>query len=278
MIRTVTIIGSGNVGYHLARAIFRIEGFDENADRYIMQNFSRTFAKAEALAEEVYAEATDDLLEIDPHNDLYIIAVKDDAIEEVAQQLQRAGLTDELVVHTSGATPSSILEPYFNRYGSFYPLQTFSKERKINFKNIPICIHAHHAQDQVLLMELAGQLSEKTYLINDTQREALHVSAVMVNNFTNYLYVIAEKLLKEQEVPFALLQPLILETARKVQRHAPVNMQTGPAIREDHRTIDRHLSYLGTHPNIAQLYEQMTRRIMEDMLTKTKVTNKGVGN
>lgn len=265
MIRTVTIIGSGNVGYHIARAIFRLEGFDEAADRYIMQNFSRNFAKAQDLAEIVYSEATDSLYEIEPNNDLYIIAVKDDAIEEVAEQLSAAGLTDELVVHTSGATPSAILGKYFSRYGSFYPLQTFSRSRKANFKTVPLCVYANNEYDSEALTELAGQLSENVNFINDEQRASLHVAAVFVNNFTNYFYQIAEQLLTQKDVPFALLRPLILETARKVQRHSPAAMQTGPAVRADHQTIERHLLYLQSQPEMAKLYEHLTRRIMDDL-------------
>lgn len=265
MIKTITFIGSGNVGYHLARAIFRLEGIDETADRYIMQNYSRTFAKALDLAEMVYSEATDSLYDIDPNSDLYVLAVKDDAIEEVAQQLVAAGLTDELVVHTSGATPSTILERYFDRWGVFYPLQTFSRDRKANFKNVPLCVYANNPSDTDALLELANQLSDNVNFINDEQRASLHVAAVFVNNFTNYFYQIAEQLLGQKDVPFQLLRPLILETARKVQRHSPAAMQTGPAVRADHQTIERHLLYLQAQPEIAQLYEQLTKRIMDDL-------------
>lgn len=263
MIRTVTIIGSGNVGYHIGRAIFRLDGFDEAADRYIMQNFSRDFTKAQYLADEVYSEATDSILDIEPNNDLYIIAVKDDAIEDVAAQLSAAGLTDELVVHTSGATPTTVLAKYFTRYGSFYPLQTFSRSRKANFKTVPLCIHANSNTDIEALSELATQLSDNVNFINDEQRASLHVAAVFVNNFTNYLYQVGEQLLQQKDVSLDLLRPLILETARKVQRHSPINMQTGPAIRSDHQTIERHLLYLQSQPEIAALYEHLTKRIMD---------------
>ncbi|MFK7934599.1 MAG: Rossmann-like and DUF2520 domain-containing protein, partial [Saprospiraceae bacterium] len=227
---------------------------------------SRSFAKAQALAEVVYSEATDSLYDIEPNSDLYIIAVKDDAIEEVAQQLVAAGLTDELVVHTSGATPSHVLGNYFSRYGCFYPLQSFSISRKTNFKNVPLCVYANNEYDGQALLELGKQISDKVNFINDEQRASLHVAAVFVNNFTNYFYQIAEQLLAQQDVPFALLRPLILETARKVQMHSPAKMQTGPAIRNDHQTIERHLLYLQSQPEMAKLYEHLTQRIMSDMV------------
>jgi len=264
MIRTVTIIGSGNVGYHIGRAVFRIESFDENADRYIMQNFSRDFSKAQDLADEVYSEATDSLLDIEPNNDLYIIAVNDDAIETVAAQLAAAGLTDELVVHTSGATPSSVLSKYFTRYGSFYPLQTFSRSRKANFKTVPLCVYANSSTDMANLSEFAGQLSDNVNFINDEQRASLHVAAVFVNNFVNYFYQVGAQLLGQKDVSLDLLRPLIMETARKVQRHDPAKMQTGPAARGDQQTIERHLLYLQSQPEIAALYEHLTKRIMDE--------------
>ncbi len=247
----IVLIGAGNVGYHLGNRLY------EKGLR-IQQVFSRVKEKAENLASEVNAQAITKLSNITLDADLYILAVHDSAIAEVATQLP---VLDKLVVHTSGATPSTALQPHFQRFGIFYPLQTFSISKEVDFEQIPICVHANQEADLQALENLARQISPKVYRIDDEQRAILHVAAVFVNNFTNYLFQIGYDILEKEKLPFDLLRPLIRETAAKVQEHPPVEMQTGPAIRGDHATIDKHLQYLGRFPEYKHLYELLTENI-----------------
>lgn len=248
---SIILIGAGNVGHHLGKRLYE-KGL------HIKQVFSRTKEKAQALAAEIQAEALTNLSKIDPNADLYILAIHDDAIPEVASQLS---LNQKLIVHTSGSTPSTVLQPYAQRFGIFYPLQTFSISKEVDFEQIPICIHANNKEDIIFLENLAKKISPKVYRINDEQRAILHVAAVFVNNFTNHLFQIGYNILEKENLSFDLLRPLILETAEKIQEHPPAEMQTGPAIRGDEATIQRHLLYLEKFPEYQSLYELLTKSI-----------------
>ncbi|MEM9885910.1 MAG: DUF2520 domain-containing protein, partial [Bacteroidota bacterium] len=193
--------------------------------------------------------------------DLYILAISDDALEEVCQALSKILPQDSFLAHTSGATPSSIFANYFNNYGVFYPLQSFSKAQAVDFAHIPICVDASQTHLLKLLYQLAQKISTKVYKINDEQRAYLHVAAVFANNFSNYLFHVAYELSQEHQIPFDLLRPLILESAQKVQYFPPAQMQTGPAIREDEITMQRHLELLKSHPNWRKLYEDLSAAI-----------------
>ena len=188
--------------------------------------------------------------EISTAAELYILAVSDDAIPLVAKQLSSHLSHNALVVHTSGNTPSSILSDHFQHCGIFYPLQTFSIERQANFEQIPICIDSPHPKDLKLLEWVAQQISPKVYPITDEQRAILHLAAVFVNNFTNHLFYISEDILEQEQLPFDLLKPLIAETFAKIQTHRAKEVQTGPAIRGDVMSINRHLKYLESFPLI----------------------------
>lgn len=200
--------------------------------------------------------------------DLYIIAVNDTAIGTVAKTLSTLPhLQEKLVVHTSGATPSVVLLPHLSRIGIFYPLQTFSIQKEPNFKTIPFCLDAINEKDFLLLENLAQQLSNCTERINDAQRAVLHVAAVFVNNFTNYLYTVGANITEEGGVPFDLLKPLIVETAEKIQKNAPKDMQTGPAVRGDAATIRRHLDFL-KGSGYEEIYEILTNQVRDSSSQK----------
>ncbi len=250
---SIILIGAGNVGYHLGKRLYE-KGL------HMDQVFSRTVEKANILAKIVGAQAITDLADVHSDADLYILAVHDSAIADVAAKLPAKG---KLVVHTSGATPSSVLAPHFERFGIFYPLQTFSVSRMVDFEQIPICVYACQESDLQLLENLAKQISPKVYRIDDAQRATLHVAAVFVNNFTNHLFQVGYDILEKENLPFDLLRPLIRETAEKVQEHLPARMQTGPAIRGDESTIRRHLAYLEKYPEYRSLYELLTGSIQK---------------
>lgn len=257
-IKKITIIGSGNVAYHLAKRLWE-------CSFYITQIFSRKVKNARFLAEQVNAEYTAQLMDIERSSDIYIIAISDDAIESVGEELSEILPKQAMIVHTSGATPSTVFENNFQNYGVFYPLQSFSKNKPADFDQIPICLDASNEKTFQQLKKIAERISPKVYNINDEQRAYLHVAAVYVNNFSNYLYHIAAEILDERQIPFELLKPLILETAQKVQTHLPSNMQTGPAMRGDQITMKRHLELLEVDVEKRKLYEYLSKQIAKDM-------------
>ncbi|MGK0364620.1 MAG: putative short-subunit dehydrogenase-like oxidoreductase (DUF2520 family) [Saprospiraceae bacterium] len=251
----IVMIGAGNVGFHLGKALSLLPDIE------VVQVYSRTKKKALNSAQNIDCQYTTKIINIHTDADLYIIAVKDTAIGTVAKALSTLPhLKEKLVVHTSGATPSTVLLPHLSRIGIFYPLQTFSIQKEPNFRTIPFCLDAVTEEDFLLLENLAQQLSTRTERIDDAQRAVLHVAAVFVNNFTNYLYTIGADITEKSGVPFDLLKPLIAETAEKIRENTPKDMQTGPAVRRDKATIDRHLEFL-EGSGYEGIYEVMTSGI-----------------
>jgi len=253
-IHKISIIGAGNVGFHLGKRLFK-KGYS------IVQVFSRQREKATYLAKKIGADPITDFTKINTETDLFIIAVSDNAIAEVADQLKAIGIENQLVAHTSGATPSTVLQPYFEHFGVFYPLQTFRINSKPDFKTLPICIDAPHKSDLKKLKKIAKRICRNVAQINDQERAILHVAAVFANNFSNHLYTIAEDILARENLSLKLLQPLIQETARKIQNDSPSNVQTGPAIRGDENTLKKHLAFLEKHPQYRSLYLAFSKSI-----------------
>jgi predicted short-subunit dehydrogenase-like oxidoreductase (DUF2520 family) len=249
----ITIIGSGNVGTHLAAAF-------KNAGHTIVQIYSRDLQNASLLAYHVRAEAIVNLDHINPETDLFVIAVKDDAIETVASTLAKH---QKLMVHTSGATDLQALLNHTANAGVFYPLQTFSKTKEVDFNTVPLCIEGADEHIALQLEQLAKTITQNVYRIGSAQRKTLHLAAVFANNFSNYLYYLAQQLLAGQQLPFDLLRPLILETAQKVQEYLPVGVQTGPAIRNDKKTMAAHLKQLSEKPKLQALYGLLSQGIIK---------------
>ncbi|OCB73924.1 hypothetical protein B0A79_11710 [Flavobacterium piscis] len=249
MIR-ITVIGSGNVAQHLIKAFAKSELVE------IVQVYAR---KKEALSSLIeFDKITSDFEELQ-ESDLYIIAVSDKAIADVSKQLP---FQNRIVVHTSGAASLDVLDAK-NRKGVFYPLQTFSKNKEIDFSIVPLCLEAENTFDFRVLETVAKSISNAVFAINSDQRKALHVAAVFVNNFTNHLYHIGKEICGEHQVPFEILRPLIQETAEKINTLDPVDAQTGPAKRNDTNTIAAHLDYL-TNENQKNIYKLITQSIQDD--------------
>lgn len=253
----ITIIGAGRVGSALAKRLYA-------RGHKIKQIFSRSAAKAESIATRVEAQGVDQLDAIDPSANVYILAVHDDAIAGVARELAHLGEAGAIFAHTSGATPMDDLASC-KHHGVFYPLQTFSAEIPPDFEELPFCISANSAQDEAILFELAESICPNVYRINEQQRQTLHVTAVMVNNFSNHLFALADGICREQGVNFEILQPLIRQTVRKLEQAAPAEVQTGPAARGDQGTIDRHLNWLNREaPEVMELYAKLTESILRE--------------
>lgn len=250
----VSIIGSGNVAQHLISALQKSQ--NSGAGIELVEAFSR---KKESLASLLDPDSITTDLSALKEADLYIIAVSDDAIASVSNQLP---FKNRLVAHTSGSAPLDVLHDT-NRKAVFYPLQTFTKGKAVNFKTIPICLEAENPTDYQLLDKVAKSISDKVHAINSEQRKALHVAAVFVNNFTNHLYSIGNNICQENQIPFDILKPLIQETVEKIMTLSPDEAQTGPAIRNDQKTIAAHEAFL-TNENQLTIYKILTQSIQEN--------------
>lgn len=245
MIRVV-IIGSGNVAQHL------ISAFLQSTEIQIVQAFARNKSALETFSPAF--PVTDDLKDL-AAADLYLIAVSDDAIAPVSRQLPFKG---RLVAHTSGSASIDQID-LANVAAVFYPLQTFTKNKPVDFSTVPICLETRPDAFPIL-EKVARSISSHIYKIDSKQRQALHVAAVFANNFTNHLYKIGSDICSESGIPFEILKPLILETAEKVLTLAPSEAQTGPAKRHDASTIGRHLEFL-TDENQKTIYKILTQSI-----------------
>ena len=248
MIRIV-ILGFGNVGQHLFRA------FSTATEIEVIQVYNRS--KIE-FPEGFITNSTTNITNL-KEADIYIIAVPDDHIKDISETIPKF---NKLVVHTSGSISINDLSQQ-NWRGIFYPLQSFSKNRKVDFKNIPICIESERIEDGVLLNRLGKIISNNVTEISSEERMKLHLSAVIVNNFVNYLYQVGSDLLAENSLSFDLLKPLIKETAHKIETLTPFEAQTGPAKRNDKKTIEKQLHLLKDSPH-KELYREMTNAILRE--------------
>ncbi len=253
----IVIVGAGRIAWHLGKRL-KSKGLP------VSQVISRTAENAETLADSLQATWSDSPAEVLPDADWIIIAVRDDAIEEVAKAFAPY-VQDTLVTHTSGGTAGAILKPYFERYGVFYPLQSFSLEHTPVWSKIPFCVDAQSDSDVLLLKKIAKTIGNLVYHVTDEQRALLHVAAVFANNFANRCFAIAEKILDEKDLPFELLHPLMEETLAKALQDSPARMQTGPAMRGDVDTVRRHLNLLGDHPDWQEIYRELSENINPDL-------------
>jgi predicted short-subunit dehydrogenase-like oxidoreductase (DUF2520 family) len=249
----ITLIGSGNVATHLGAAF-------KNAGHRIVQVYSPNYQNAALLAYHVGAEAIDNLNNIDPQTSIFVIAIKDDAIEGIAKMLS---VHQKLILHTSGATDLQAIQQYNSLAGVLYPLQTFSKIKEVAFNQVPLCIEGSDEQVTDLIEQLARTISRNVYRVDSAQRKILHLAAVFACNFPNALYAIAQGLLAEHQLDFNLLRPLIMETAQKVQESFPADVQTGPAVRGDEKTMNDHMQLLNNQPVLQQVYQLLSQRIIK---------------
>lgn len=247
----ISLIGAGNLATRLGTAL-AAKGCN------FLQVYSRTDFSAGKLAEALNCEPITDFKQVSPFADLYICMLKDDVLPTALPQIN---FGKGLVVHTAGSLPMHILSEYTSDYGVIYPLQTFSKQREVDFSEVPFFIEAVLPESLEKIRDLVSKLSDKIIASNFDQRKQLHLAAVFANNFVNYLYSIAENLVKEQHLDFKYLLPLIEETAHKVQTLAPDQAQTGPAVRCDRAVMDKHLELLKGHPDWRSLYENMSKGI-----------------
>ena len=245
MIRIV-LLGGGNIAYHLANH------FQKNELTELVQVYARNLDDLNFIGAEVSkTNDLNDLCEVD----IYILAVSDDAISEVSGKMTSI---NGLVLHTSGGKDLNELKGNYNKGVLYFP-QSFTKGVLVDFSTIPVCIETSNEADMELLKTLASTFSNNIYEINSEQRSYLHVSAVFVNNFVNHMYTIGNEICEAQNIPFEILHPIIKETAQKIEKLPPLKAQTGPAIRNDERTLEKHKALLNAQQN--ELYTILTNSI-----------------
>jgi predicted short-subunit dehydrogenase-like oxidoreductase (DUF2520 family) len=250
----LALIGSGQVATHLGKAL-------ETAGHQITEVFSRSLNHADLLARQLYqASPTTHPDFSHSQAQVFLLCVADDAYAELLPRLVFP--KGAIVAHTSGSLPMLLLAPYALKFGVLYPLQTFSRHQALDLAQVPFCIEASDEQVRASLRGLAGDLSRSVYDVSTAERQSLHLAAVFACNFANHLLTIAQQLLAEQELDFALLHPLVRETLAKALRAGPNQSQTGPAVRGDQRLMAQHLARLAPeHPAWAAIYQAISQDI-----------------
>lgn len=251
-LQSVVLIGSGNVAWHLAKAMSK-------AGLTVVQVFSPHIDHARELAAGLGAEAINSYSEITADADFYLISVPDGKIAAVVAGMP---VVHGIVCHTAAITPIQVLEK-FQYYGIFYPFQTFSKNREVDLLSVPFCLEASSPDVLNTLQLLARKFSKSVYVMDLGQREKLHVAGVLVNNFTNHLFATAEDFLKENGMNAAMLLPLARETVAKILELSPDEAQTGPARRGDISTIEKHLDILKNKNDLKEIYQIFSQQILK---------------
>ena len=243
---SVVILGSGNIASQLIKAFLKIDTIN------LKQVYTRNQEDINTLKDSI--DTTNDISLL-KQADVTIIAVSDDAISSISSHIKNS-----FVVHTSGSVDMKSLNN-IGRKGVFYPLQSFSKKKKVDFKNIPICLESETNEDLLKLEELVSLLQSKSYILSSHQRKKIHVAAVFANNFSNHMYTIANEICEKYNIPFDILHPLIEETSNKIKNLTPEKAQTGPAKRNDAETIENHLNLLSEKQQ--EIYLKITQSIQE---------------
>lgn len=269
----IVLIGAGNLATHLGKAL-HAAGHD------MLQVFSRTMQSAETLASLLDAEPLTDIAQVRDDADVYIFSVKDSALVQLVAQLCRheadglgedgavnalrkakKGELERVFLHTAGSMPLSVFKGMAQHYGVLYPMQTFSKQREVDFSIIPCFVEANDEFAQKQIEGMAREISGRVYELSSEDRKYLHLSAVFACNFANHCYAISQELLEEHGIPFDVMLPLINETAAKVHEMKPKDAQTGPAVRYDENVIDKQSKLLENHPHFKKVYDSMSKSI-----------------
>lgn len=250
----IVLIGAGNLATHLGKAL-HAAGHD------MVQVFSRTMQSAETLASLLDAEPLTDMAQVRDDADVYIFSVKDSALEQLVSQL--CGGEKKVFLHTAGSMPMSVFRGKALHYGVLYPMQTFSKQREVDFSIIPCFIEANDEFALKQIEGLAGQISHRVYQLSSEDRKYLHLSAVFACNFANHCYAASQELLQQHGIPFDVMLPLIDETAAKVHGMTPKEAQTGPAVRYDENVIGKQIQLLENQPYFQKIYDCMSKSIHE---------------
>lgn len=248
----VVFIGAGNVATHLATELF-----EHKLD--IVQVYSRSEASSKSLADAVNAAFTTDIEKISTEADLYVFSVKDSVLSDLIGRLPS---NNGVWIHTAGSIPMNVFDGYASRYGVFYPFQTFSKGRSVNWSDIPLFIEANDTETLLLLHQLSSLLSENVRVLPSDKRMFVHLTGVFACNFTNHMYALSEAILSKAGLPFDIALPLIDETCMKVHSLSPFEAQTGPALRLDKNVMDKQLEIID-NDRVKEIYRLLSLDIHE---------------
>lgn len=250
----VVLVGAGNLATNLAVAL-------QKSGHIIIQVFSRTHQSAEQLAQRVGASAVTTLDQLAQDADIYIISITDSALASLDYS---AFPSHSLVVHTAGSIPMDVIP--LKRRGVFYPMQTFSRQRIVDFQEIPIFVEATSEDDWQFLTDFSLTINNKVYRLSSADRLYLHLAAVYCSNFVNHCYAMSAEILSQHGIPFSVMLPLVDEVAAKVHEVSPKEAQTGPAVRHDEIVIRHHLALLDNNPQLQEIYAIMSKHIANDKL------------
>jgi len=246
----IVLIGAGRLATNLGRAL-------HTAGHDIVAVYSRTMESAQVLAEQISAQPTNQIADLPATADAFIVAVKDAVLCSLIPLLTK-GREDQVFFHTAGSMPMAVFEGMSSHYGVFYPMQSFSKERQVDFSVIPTFIEASDPSTLVLAHLLAGTITNRIFELSSEDRRYLHLSAVFACNFVNHCYTLSAELLERHHLPFEVMLPLIDETAQKVHEMHPLDAQTGPAVRYDENVIHMQAELLADMPEMQDIYEKLS--------------------
>ena len=249
----VTLIGAGNLATQLGKSL-------KKTGVTISQVYSRTEESARTLGELLEAEWLTDIKALRYEADIYIFSVKDSVLCELISEACK-GRGDKLFLHTAGSMPMSCFEGKVLHYGVFYPMQTFSKAKDVDFERIPVFIEGNSIETEDVIRSLANKLSQRVIRLSSADRKYLHLAAVWACNFTNYCYTVASDILSEHGIPFDVMLPLINETTEKIQNISPKEAQTGPAVRGDKNVMSQQLELMSDRADLQELYKMLSKGI-----------------
>lgn len=250
----LVLVGSGKVATQLGRAL-------SARGHKVLAVISRKAENAQPLAQQLGAQAATTWGDLPTDADWYILAVSDAAIATAAAALHGVLPPTARVVHTSGATDSAVLAPYFADHGVLYPLQTFTLAATVDWATVPLCLYMSFDESKPRLLAFATSLSPHVHWLDDQARAGLHVAAVFANNFINHAAALSRAILDTEQIDPALLTPLLQRTFENIHAGRAAESQTGPAMRHDANTLARHEAYLAPQPTWQAVYQAMTASI-----------------
>ncbi|MGQ9620075.1 MAG: Rossmann-like and DUF2520 domain-containing protein [Bacteroidales bacterium] len=250
---SISFAGAGKTGGALCRQFF-------TKGHHIVRIASKGGKNGPELAAECNAE-WNDILKFDTPCDFVIVSVPDNYLIQVLGKIECGKNT--IVAHTAGSYGLEVFPEKIRRRGVFYPLQTFSKGRKIDFSSVPVFLEASHKIVMTELKNLARTITSRIYESDTENRRMLHLAAVFACNFSNHMFTLAKQICSMTPYQFNVMLPLITETVNKAIENGPETSQTGPAIRRDTETVKKHLKLLSFSKGMQEVYQQITDSISE---------------
>jgi predicted short-subunit dehydrogenase-like oxidoreductase (DUF2520 family) len=253
-VEKICIIGTGNVAWHMNRLCL-IAGHD------VIQIIGRDILKAQQLRSNENTQVADNLYNITPHANVYIICVNDDMIREVASTISDLIDQNAIVIHTSGSKEIDILTKIKVCKGSMWPIQSLTKGIPLDANLIPVAISTTSNVDEEKVLRFVNTIFATVHVIEDTDKPKWHLAAVMLNNFTNHIIALSQEYMITHQLDFRLMEPLLHYTIDKLSTIEAADAQTGPARRHDKATINKHIHLLHDNPEILQVYKLLTQSI-----------------